>query len=130
MAYLNSTVGNTRQGRQFVVAKTTAYTVTAADSGKVLTTRGASAPVTFTLPTASAALNGVHVKIISLANQAMTIATQTADQLVVLNDLTADSVAASTSSEIIGAAFECICDGTGWIAIPMLWEAQTPVIAS
>jgi hypothetical protein len=116
--------------RTVVTAKTTAYTITAADSGKVLTNRGAGASVTFTLPTVAAGFAGVDLTIMAVvAAQNVVIAAQTAGQLIAFNDAAADSVTISTAGEIIGASVRCICDGTSWLLIPNLWEGQTVTIA-
>jgi len=111
------------------VAKTADYTVTLADFSKVFTTRGAGAAVTFTLPAASNDNKGEWVVFISVANQNMTIAG--ADEgLVVFNDLTADSIAYSSSNEKIGGAFLAFSDGTSWIVLPVATETQTVTISS
>lgn len=116
--------------RRVVAAKTSAYPVVAADSGKIFTNRGAVGSVTFTLPTPAAGLNGVDVTIMAVvAAQNVVIAAQTAGSLIAFNDVAADSVTISTTSEIIGAAMRCICDGTSWLILPYLWEGQTITIA-
>lgn len=120
-------VGNLRT----IAAKTSAYPIVAADSGKIFTNRGASGSVTFTLPTAGAAYTGVEVTIMAVvAAQDVVIAAQTAGDLIVFNDAAANSVTISTTNEIIGAAMRCICDGTSWLIIPALWEGQTITIAT
>lgn len=117
--------------RTTVVAKTTAYTITAADSGKVLTNRGAAGSVTFTLPTVAAGFDGVDVIIMAVvAAQNVVIAAQTTGQIVTFNDAAANSITISTTSEIIGAAFRAICDGTSWLLLPYLNEGQTVTIAT
>lgn len=115
--------------RRKVVAKTASYTVTAADMGKTFTTRGATGAITFTLPAASDALNGAEVRFLNVADQNMIVAGAD-EELVVLNDLTADSIAFQTSSEKIGGGFLALCDGTSWIVLPWATETQTVTIAS
>lgn len=112
-----------------VRAITSAYTVSAADSGTVFTTRGASAAVTFTLP-AVASGSGCVFTFISAANFAMTVASAEGDNIVTFNDAAADSIALSTANEIIGGAIKIIGDGTVWYALMNLSEAQTPTIAT
>lgn len=90
--------------------KTADYTVTAADSGTVFHTTGASGAVVFTLPAINT--GPYHLLFINGADQNMTVQSSTADTIVTYNDLAADSVAFSTSSEKIGGAFEVWCDGT------------------
>jgi len=117
--------------RTVVTAKTSAYTITAADSGTVLTNRGATGSVTFTLPTVAAEFNGVNVIIMAVvAAQNVVISAQTTGQIVTFNDAAANSITISTTNEIIGAAFRLICDGTSWLALPMLNEGQTVTIAT
>lgn len=93
-----------------MLAKTSSYTVTAADSGTVFHTTGAGGAVVFTLPAINT--GPWHFLFINGADQDMTITSATADTIVTYNDLNADSVAFSTSSEKIGGAVEVWCDGT------------------
>lgn len=116
--------------RRVSAAKTAAYTITAADSGKVLTNRGAGGSVTFTLPTVAAGFDGVDVLIVAVADQAVVVSAQTAGQIAAFNDATANSVALQTSSEIIGGGFRCICDGTSWLVLPMTEETQTVTVTT
>lgn len=106
----------------FAVAKTADYTVTANDSGKVLTNRGASGAVTFTLPTPA---NGLWFIFAGLADQNIVIAAT--GKIVSLNDATADTLTASTSSEKIGAVMIVVSDGTSWYALPIAgtWTVGT-----
>jgi len=115
--------------RRKVEAKTASYTVTADDMGKVFTTRGASTAVTFTLPAASSELAGAVVEFYAAADENLVVAGQD-EELVVFNDLTADSIAFQTSSEKIGGGFRAVCDGTSWIVVPLATETQTVTIAS
>jgi len=112
-----------------VVSKTASYTVTPGDFGTVLTTRGAGGAITFTLPAASSTNKGEWVLFISVADQNLIVAG--ADEgLVVINDLTADSIAFQTSSEKIGGAFMAISDGTSWFVVPTATETQTVTVVS
>lgn len=112
-----------------VTAKTAAYTVKESECGTLFTTRGASGAVTFTLPAASGN-SGLWFEFFNVADQNMTVATAD-EELVAMNDLTADSIAFSTSSEKIGGGVRVVCDGTSWFAMPILGtEAQSPTIAS
>lgn len=112
-----------------VVAKTAAYTVSAKESGTIFTTTGATAAVTFTLPAIST--GPFYFMFICGADIGMTVAAATADTLVTYNDLEADSVAFSTSSEMIGGSVEVFCDGTTLFGLARLAsEAQTVTIAT
>jgi len=107
--------GNNFGGIRSVVAKTTDYTVTAADHDTLFTTRGAAGAVNFTLPTT--ALAGLRYRFIAVADQNLTVTAGTADTMVTANDAAADSVAFSTSSEKIGGSFEVFGDGTSWLVV-------------
>lgn len=112
-----------------VVVKTSSYTITSADFGSVFTTRGATGAITFTLPAASSVNKGSWVLFASVANQNMIIAGAD-EEIVAMNDLTADSVAFQTASEKIGGMFLAISDGTSWAVVPFATETQTVTVAS
>jgi hypothetical protein len=112
------------------VAKTADYTVVAADNGKLFTTQGASAAVTFTLPALAA---GLRYGFYNEADQDMIVAAATADTMVVFNDLAADSIAFSTTAEQIGSGIEVMAnaDATKWLVWVYLGaETVTPTIAT
>lgn len=112
-----------------VTAKTTAYTITTADFGKIFTTRGNAGSLTFTLPAASGN-SGAVVEMYNVAGQTMIVAAAD-EEMVTFNDLTADSIEYSTASELIGGGFRCICDGTSWIVVALISaEAQTITVNS
>ena len=126
--------GRTRTMRIPITAKTASYTVLESDFGGVLTTRGASGAITFTLPAVQAKYKGAVVDFVNVAGQNMIIA-GTAGELVVMNDLAANSVAVQTASELIGGSFRAICDGTSWLILPNLWPdvggaAQTATVVT
>lgn len=103
--------------------------VALADQDVMFVCKGGSGAVNFTLP--ATALAGMRYGFYNAQDQNMTITAGTADKIVSLNDLAADSVALSTSSEKIGGSFEVIgmADGT-WLVIPHLWEAQTVTVVT
>lgn len=83
-----------------VSAKTADYTVLASESGTIFTTEGATANVNFTLPAAS---TGPWVfEFFTAEDFNLTVTAGTADTMVTFNDVAADSVAYSTSSEKVG----------------------------
>lgn len=90
--------------------KTASFTATAADSGKIFLISGATAAVTVTLPAIDT--GPFKFEIVHLSDVDLTVASATADTLITFNDLTADSVAFSTSSEKIGGVVEVYCNGT------------------
>jgi hypothetical protein len=111
-----------------VQAKTASYTCTAADSGTLFTTTGASGAVTFTLP-AVATSTGVWYEFVNTVGQNMII-TAPADTLVAFNDATATSLTYSQASELIGASCKVTCDGTKWLLqVHLAAEAQTSIVA-
>lgn len=112
------------------VAKTAAYTLTARDNGKIFTNRGASGSVTFTLPKISAnnRLKGFVAEFFTVAAQAIVIASDPADSLVVHADAAADSI---TTAATIGQHITVVADGTAWLVIsdPSAASAATAVTA-
>ena len=100
-----------------VVAKTADYTILPPmdRDGTLFTNRGATGAVIFTLPAPGSALKGYAYHFLSIADYDVTVKTATADTLITFNDATADSVAAGTSSQKIGARIIAVCDGTSWI---------------
>lgn len=122
---------STRKGFARVVAKTADYTVTAArdSNGTVFTNRGASGTVIFTLPPPSSVYAGWNYDFRAYADQTITVKTTTADTLVALNDIAADSVSAQTGSAIIGAFIQAFCDGTSWF-VNVLSVGTTQTVAS
>jgi hypothetical protein len=91
--------------------KSASYTVNpVSDSpGTTFTNRGASGAVTFTLPKPTRALLGHWYRFLGLVAQNIVVAAPTADTLVALNDVAADSVALATAGQIIGAVIEVEC---------------------
>jgi hypothetical protein len=106
-----------------VVAKTTAYTVLARESGTVFTTEGATASVTFTLPTIAA---GLHYWFMCSEDFDMVV-TGTANLMVAFNDVTATSVSYATSAEKAGCGFYLVCDGTKWLAFCLIGQDSATV---
>lgn len=109
--------------------KTADYTVLVEESGSIFVTTGATAAVNFTLPAIS---DGPWTfKFINGADVNMTVTAETADTLVVDNDLAADSIGFETATELIGGCIEVFCDGTSVFAIPHLQtEDATLTIAT
>jgi hypothetical protein len=110
-----------------VVVKTSSYTITPDDFGTVFTTRGATTTVIFTLPAVSSTYSGNVVLFLNVADYDMIVA-GTTGELVVFNDLTADTFGIITASERIGAGLLAICDGTSWIVLPITQENVTVAV--
>lgn len=104
-----------------------AYTVTGEDSGSVIVARTA-ASCTVTLPSAAAS-KGMHVVVVNAADQTLIIAS-VANEMITFNDLDADAITFSTSSELIGSAVWMICDGTSWLGLLLTQETVTPTITT
>ncbi len=96
-----------------------AYAVSAASSGVILTTGGATAAFTFTLPTLAAGLN---YEFWAVADQNMIVASNEGDNMALLHDIAGDSVAYQTGSELIGGGFGVVCDGTTWFVKTYNWS--------
>jgi len=89
--------------RPKVISKTSDYTVLAKESGAIFNTEGATAAVEFTLPAAS---DGPWIFFFHAAEDVnMTVTAETADTMVTFNNVAADKVAYSTSSEKVGGGF-------------------------
>lgn len=117
--------------KKIAVKTATTYSIVAADIGTIFTNRGAGGNIAYTLPVTSTIAAGWHCRVFAVAAGTVTVSSATADTMVVFNDATADSIAFSTSSEIIGGAAEFVWDGTGWLTFVNLGaETQTPVIAT
>ena len=115
---------------QPVSAKTAAYTVLVTDLGTFFTTRGNGGSLTFTLPATSGLPTGWWCEFFNAAAQTMVVTSSgSSDDLTTFNDLTADSITFSTSSELIGASVKVLWDGTGWCCQLMTEETQTATIA-
>jgi hypothetical protein len=109
-----------------VVAKTADYTCTLDDSGTLFTTTGAGGAVIFTLP-ATANGAGVWYDFFNTVDQNMTVTAGTADTMITANELDADSVAFSTSSEKIGGCIRVVGDGTYWLVMPFTAEGLSTI---
>ena len=90
-------------------------TFVAADCGKIWMASYAGSS-TFTLPANTSAKAGRFLLIGQTVGQDLTIATATADTLLTLNDLAADSIAFSTGSYKIGALALILGIGGQWAA--------------
>lgn len=114
-----------------VEAKTADYTVVVADHGAVFTTEGASGNVNFTLPATADLPTGWECTFFNAADFNMTVTAGTADTMVTFNDVAADSIAFSTTSEKVGGGVKIIKGASKIFALVMLGaETQTPTIAT
>ena len=112
-----------------VADKSASYTVVPEDLGKILVATGA---VTFTLPPIADVWNGWNAKFINGANSNMTISAPTG-KLVTFNDIAANSIAFSTTSEKVAGGAQIVYDSalTKYLAFLFVaGEAQTVTIAT
>ena len=110
-----------------VLSLTADTTLTQANSGSIINTQGDDNAINITLPAQAKGLNFIFS---CVENQNMVITADTADTMVVFNDLLADSIAFQTSGEKTGGAFFVYSDGTNWVAHEMVHDAQTATIAT
>lgn len=101
------------------VNRTADYVIKPANdrSGTVFTNAGATAAVNFTLPVPNQAVQGFEYDFLGLADQNITVTAPTADTLVGINDLAADSVALSTASQKIGGRIRAVCVRTNAVTV-------------
>lgn len=119
-------------GRQReVINATSSLTVVAADAGKSFSNVGASGAVTFTLPAAAKCSVGDDFYFMSCADQDFAVASANAGELITFNDVAANSVTLSTSSEKAGGAFIVTCVSDAKFHVTMLvQENQTVTVAT
>lgn len=118
--------GRLLPGVPTVKAKTANYTINPnVDApGTIFTNAGASGAVGFTLPAPGAGVEGFVYDFVGVVDQNITVIAPTVDTLITLHDAAADSLAASTSSQKIGAYLRAICVKTGdttwqWVAVTL-----------
>lgn len=116
--------------RELVTVTASTATLTADDLGKTVCNVGASGTVTLTLPVPTTCTPGGDILVLSCADQTLTIASGTADTLITLNDIAADSVSLGTSSEKAGGGFVFTCVGSLWHCAPMCEETQTITVVT
>lgn len=114
-----------------VIAKASSFTLAPAQvrSGTIFTNRGAGGAVTITLPQLSnlPIWRGYYVDFKGVADQAIAFAC-TADTAIALNDATATSLTAGTSSKKIGAHLRAQWDGVAWM-LSQIEQASASTVA-
>lgn len=112
-----------------IVAKTTDYTVLAADNGTLFTTTGAGGAVNFTLPTKAA--NMVYGFYNVVGQNMAVLSAGSLDDIVGMNDAAADSITFSTASQLIGACLLVMTneDATKWLAFNISAGANAATVA-
>lgn len=105
-----------RNALRKILAKTASYQVLTTDFDTLLTNRGATAAITFTLPPVVDLPVGWHCSFYGISATGFVVASSgSADNIVALNDAGADSLTMTTTSLIIGAALDVVWDGTSWL---------------
>ncbi len=94
-----------KAGNERFANKTADYTVVEADNGTIFVSSGADTE--YTLPTIHP---GLKYQFVMAADQELKVSSAAGDDIIIGNDLSADSVTYTTASEQIGArlTFECI----------------------
>lgn len=125
-------MAGTRQpgGNRELITVTADITLTAHDVGKIVCNLGASGAVIVTLPAPTACNPGDCITVLSCAAQNLTCTSGTADTLITLNDVAADSVAFSTAAEQAGGGWDFTCLGSKWHVAPFITEAQTQTVGT
>jgi hypothetical protein len=113
---------------RIMVAKSASYVVTDADAGTHFTTAGAVGAVTFTLPTV--AKRDLVFWFTNVVDQNMIVLAGTADTIITMNDVAADSVALQTASQKVGGTFKVVGDGAKWIVVPHVYSGQTVTVVT
>ena len=97
---------------KYEAAKTADYTLVEGERDVLWTNEGDADAINFTLPTTAKKDLAYYFYVV--ADQSLTVTAGTADTMITINDVAADSVAFSTSSQKIGGALACIGDGAKW----------------
>lgn len=124
--------GTRQPGRnpEVVIETGTTLTVGPSDAGKVFCNVGSAGNIAYTVTSAANWRPGDQIYVLSAAAGTTTV-NFTAGQLIAFNDVAANSVALSTSSEIIGGGFlfTCLSDSK-WHCCPLTEETQTVTVAT
>lgn len=108
----------------------TTLTIGPGDAGKVFCNLGAGGNIAYTVQSAALFRPGDQITVLSAAAGTTTVGF-TAGQLIAFNDVAANSVALSTSSEIIGGGFLFTClSAAKWHCCPLTEETQTVTVAT
>jgi hypothetical protein len=113
-----------------LITVTADTTLGAGDVGKVICNVGASGAVNITLPTPASCRPGDDILVLSCADQDLVCTSGTADTIITLNDIAADSVALQTASEKAGGGFLFTCVGSLWHCLILCEETQTVTVAT
>lgn len=124
--------GTRQPGRnpELVVETGTTLTIGPGDAGKVFCNVGAGGNIAYTVGSAATFRPGDQIWVLSAAAGTTTVSF-TSGELIAFNDVAANSVALSTSSEIIGGGFLFTClSASKWHCCPLTEETQTVTVAT
>ena len=124
--------GTRQPGRNPELVNTTGTTLTIGpgDAGKVFANVGAGGNIAYTIGAAAGFRPGDQITILSAAAGTVTVSFTTGE-LITFNDSSANSVALSTSSEIIGGGFIFTClSSSKWHCLICCEETQTVTVAT
>jgi hypothetical protein len=111
---------------KIVAVTTTTKQILPSDQGTMFTNRAAGGNIAYTLPVTTTIQSGWWCEFFNVAAGTVTVASYgSLDDIVYMNDLTADSLAFSTGGEIIGGSLRFEWDGTGWLVSVMVAKGQT-----
>jgi hypothetical protein len=107
------------------------YTILESDHGTIFDNLGATAAVILTLPALGNLPDGWWVIAYdAVLAQDLTVASSgSSDNIVTVNDISADSVKLGTANERAGGGWLFVKRGTKWLCLTMTGETQTVTIA-
>jgi hypothetical protein len=107
------------------VSVTGTLSLSPSDVGKTLFATGGA---TITLPNPAQCEIGDDILIINTSDDTLTVSYN--EKIITLNNVAADAVALSTSSEKAGGGFWCHCTGSKWACLPLTEETQTVTVTT
>lgn len=113
-----------------IVETGTTLTIGPGDAGKVFCNLGAGGNIAYTIQAAANFRPGDQITILSAAGGTTTVSFTTGE-LITFNDVAANSVALSTTNEIIGGGFIFTClSAAKWHCLVCCEETQTVTVAT
>ena len=113
-----------------VLVKVADYTIVPKDLGSLVTTRGATADVEFTLPSITELQAGFHIWFFNAADFEMLITAPEGDVIATLNNAAADGLSWTDASTQLGGGVLLIFDGALWNAFAALGGTTLTVISA
>jgi hypothetical protein len=116
--------------KELITTTGTTLTIGPGDAGKVFSNLGGGGNIAYTIGAAATFRPGDQITILSAAAGTVTVSF-TAGELITFNDVAANSIAISTSSEILGGGLilTCLSDAK-WHCMICCEETQTVTIAT